>query len=149
MTHPQDTTSEVVAPAPSSDAKEVVLLPCPFCGGDAQLEGNGRHWFVQCIDHDECGAHGYMALVDAYAIEHWNTRATTAETQLAALTKRVGELEGALERKQDMLETLVSFVHRWTWEKEGNGTTDAERLDVIKHYPPISARRLTGGERQP
>ena len=66
--------------------------------------------------------------------------------ELAALTKRVGELEGALERKQDMLETLVSFVHRWTWVKDGNGTTDAERLDVIKHYPPIAARCLTGGE---
>jgi len=62
------------------------------------------------------------------AITMWHA----AEAQLKAARE-------ALERKQDMLETLVSFVHRWTWLKEGNGTSDRERLEVIKHYPPIAA----------
>jgi hypothetical protein len=37
------------------------------------------------------------------------------------------------------LEAALAFVHHWTWYKEGNGTSDAERLSVIKHYPPIAA----------
>ena len=63
---------------------------------------------------------------------HHSPALMAAEAQLKAARE-------ALERKQDMLETLVSFVHRWTWRKEGNGTSDRERLEVIKHYPPIAA----------
>ena len=61
---------------------------------------------------------------------------------IVELTTRILELEQSLQRKQGLFEALVSFVHRWTWDKVGNGTTDAERLDAIKHYPPIAHRAL-------
>lgn len=126
MTHPQDTTSEVVArlkPSAVVDHVPGLAVSASRSAGDNELAERLNEWIVRN-----------------------NALKSDALALIADLTKRVGELEGALERKQDMLETLVSFVHRWTWEKEGNGTTDAERLDVIKHYPPIAARRLTGGE---
>ncbi|MET3924553.1 hypothetical protein [Devosia sp. 2618] len=63
----------------------------------------------QMQDSNSRMAEGWSALT---------TRAETAEASLAA---------------------LAEFVHRWTWVKEGNGTSDAERLDVLKHYPPVAA----------
>lgn len=47
-------------------------------------------------------------------------------------------LQAAEALAQTYAEAL-RFVHRWAWEKEGNGTSDAERLDVIKHHPGIAA----------
>ena len=64
----------------------------------------------------------------------------------AALTTLIAERDGLLgqvQRKQDLLDSFVSFVHRWAWVKEGNGTSDTERLDVIKHYPPVALHNAT------
>ena len=85
---------------------------------------------VECEKHREW-LDNYMAM---------KSRAIEAERLLA-------EARASLERKQDLLDSIISFVHRWTWVKEGNGTSVAERLDVIKHYPPISGRAaLSEGE---
>lgn len=43
------------------------LLPCPFCGGEAQIEDN----WIFCL---QCGV-GYEEFDPTKSIEAWNTRA--------------------------------------------------------------------------
>jgi HAMP domain-containing protein len=76
-------------------ALEAALLPCPFCGGDADLDyyhnensdggGRGKVVCVEC-GADQCGEDfGWMtdaadkAASKAQAVAAWNTRADTAE----------------------------------------------------------------------
>ena len=58
----------------------ITLLPCPFCGGDAELIDDGKHSFVFCIDEEECGVEGYRALDEGYAIEAWNRRVNASSS---------------------------------------------------------------------
>src|SRR5690554_5159148 len=118
-------TSEVVAPSPSSDAGEVVWKPvadfyshrCLACSGTGLVQDGSKHFGTTSCD--QCKGSGFknplFSLAQIKAVERERDeahnlareyqrqrngnfdRATTAETQLAALTKRVGELEGALE----------------------------------------------------
>lgn len=50
------------------------LLPCPFCGGEAELDDSLAQWdhAVQCR---ECHASTYLWDSDAEAIKYWNCRA--------------------------------------------------------------------------
>ena len=52
------------------------LLPCPFCGSEAELNGpsSSGSW-VECTNSD-CGAAGGYDFVWTSAIKKWNTRAT-------------------------------------------------------------------------
>lgn len=58
------------------------LLPCPFCGGEAELVGasstfaglSSTRWFVRCA-HFCCGQ--YLQISDHDAIELWNRREHT------------------------------------------------------------------------
>lgn len=51
------------------------LKPCPFCGGEAELERSGEGvfetWYVTCII---CGASNWEN-TEAEAVKTWNTRA--------------------------------------------------------------------------
>lgn len=47
------------------------LLPCPFCGSKANLDGNGTLHYVKCA---KCGSVGVRTIDKDYAIEAWNTR---------------------------------------------------------------------------
>ena len=52
--------------------KEIVLLPCPFCGGKAEMEQNWFHEdFVFCI---ACGAMTLARKTREEAAKIWNTR---------------------------------------------------------------------------
>jgi hypothetical protein len=55
------------------DDKEIILKPCPFCGGKAEIKkGNG----VQCTNRGKCGIVGPRnECKDHLAIEAWNRRA--------------------------------------------------------------------------
>jgi len=44
-----------------------------------------------------------------------------------------------LLKRAERAEEVLNFVWRWTWYKEGNGTSDAERLSAIKHHPSIAS----------
>lgn len=62
------------------------------------------------------------------------------ERYVEANSAQLAEIE-RLTRELDMHEAALSFVRRWTWHKEGNGTSDAERLSAIKHHPAISEQK--------
>ena len=49
------------------------LLPCPFCGGEPQLEEINKHYHVYCLD---CAATPFseFTMCKAEAIELWNGR---------------------------------------------------------------------------
>ncbi len=48
---------------------ESMILPCPFCGSKAVLEGDEDTWFVYC---DDCGADGPIRGTDEDAMADWN-----------------------------------------------------------------------------
>ena len=52
---------------------EEKLKPCPFCGGEAELEINGLYWDVNC---KRCLANvgAYKCYNKKQAIEAWNRR---------------------------------------------------------------------------
>ena len=49
------------------------LTPCPFCGGEAELEINGLYWDVNC---KRCLANvgAYKCYNKKQAVEAWNRR---------------------------------------------------------------------------
>ena len=48
------------------------LLPCPFCGGEAETWDGAGLWHVVCA---KCGTVGSPCLTEAEAIAAWNARA--------------------------------------------------------------------------
>lgn len=69
---------------------EVALLPCPFCGGEAELYStvptHGGFWWCVCRD---CGASTSFGS-EAEAIVAWNARADDAASEMA---QRIQSLE--------------------------------------------------------
>lgn len=60
-----------------------------------------------------------------------------------ARIKALEEEKAKLQRRLDLHEAAISFVRRWAVEKEGNGTSAAERLSAIAHHPAIRALSST------
>lgn len=73
---------------------ETTLLPCPFCGGEAEVTSNGRGQFtagVRCRDVTGCGCRLHIAFRSrAEAIAAWNTRA-----ELGSGTCELHDCEGS------------------------------------------------------
>lgn len=73
------------------------LLPCPFCGGEAELEIDIIDvWLGQRLYTVECSNGECLAVSDRFAAPEratawWNRRAESAD--LAALRQRVQELD--------------------------------------------------------
>jgi hypothetical protein len=182
MTHPQDTTSEVVARLlakkvhasygvdrvdilvePSALEVEAAALISSLVAerDEARQIVRDTHWMaVRYADGRQSYAVGMCndAMRKAYdagwltyseyrqhdldpqyardgskpEYRHVETRATTAENQLAALTKRVGELEGALAKIRELNMSLPDVDgYRWA------------RSDLIEQEIVFA---LTGGE---
>jgi hypothetical protein len=73
-------------------ARGEVLLPCPFCEGEAKVVDNCSYAYIYCSNR-RCGAECVVAKTRKTAVKRWNTRAHTPHTD----TRRVAELEAALE----------------------------------------------------
>lgn len=61
------------------------LLPCPFCGGDAQVKHDTssdykRHWrwLVECLDYENCALELNGFSTREQAISRWNSRKSSA-----------------------------------------------------------------------
>lgn len=60
----------------TNDAKQVVLLPCPFCGNPPKSgDGTYGYWLIFCSDENNCFAQPSVGhKTEAEAIAAWNTR---------------------------------------------------------------------------
>jgi len=48
------------------------LLPCPFCGGEGELNANDEGFFVMCTTR--CSARTTELMAQSAAIKNWNAR---------------------------------------------------------------------------
>lgn len=84
------------------------LLPCPFCGSEAGIAGDGTSWEVGC-SADEC----YVSMFDINrerAIVSWNKRATDTLPTYYILRRTVGETTMHYEYFNDV-GTWLPFIH--------------------------------------
>ena len=94
------------------------LKPCPFCGGEAILEGKSDHCLVRC---ENCFAKGEWVSFswrpdedyseyENKAIEQWNTRDTQqfVERACALTDEKLSELIGAQSDVADIHAILVA-----------------------------------------
>ena len=98
------------------------LSPCPFCGYEANLDGNGTLHYVKCA---RCGSVGVRSIDEDVAIDAWNTRA-----------ERMCE-----NNAPDYLDFLCSecgFVH---YHSEANDTGEGNEWN----YCPNCGSRIIGG----
>jgi uncharacterized Zn finger protein len=94
--------------SPLAESGRVELLPCPFCGGDANAYVSAGDAVVECID---CGAELSQGADDedyhdtSAIVARWNRRAPDR-----ALLDRIEELEGALrDADAELLEAADKF----------------------------------------
>ena len=52
------------------------LKPCPFCGGEAHMNGCGNTWWVSCdTEGCVCQIGGKLQHTELQAVKAWNKRA--------------------------------------------------------------------------
>lgn len=134
MTHPQDTTSEVVArlkPSAVVDHVPGLAVSASRSAGDNELAERLNEW-----------------------IDLNNALKSEALALIAALTKRVGELEGALTPSAD---TKADYIGEFNFplaytDDDGNHATTSISVpwttikEIMAAIAARAARRLTGGE---
>ena len=91
------------------------LLPCPFCGGEAQVARTAAGYWAAYCEEPMCGRVGNFK-TEAEAIEAWNTRAE----RTCRMTDR-GECS----------ECGAYIVRAWTEVHDFNG--DMKRIDLRSH----------------
>ena len=91
------------------------LLPCPFCGGEAQVARTATGYWAAYCEEPMCGRVGNFK-TEAEAIAAWNTRAE----RTCRMTDR-GECS----------ECGAYIVRAWTEVHDFNG--DMKRIDLRSH----------------
>lgn len=97
---------------------ETTMLPCPFCGGEAETltAESMRGGYLFGIMCNDCLSHGDVYDTEAEAITAWNTRAE----RTCRMTDR-GECS----------ECGAYIVRAWTEVHDFNG--DMKRIDLRSH----------------
>ena len=89
------------------------LLPCPFCGGEAETWDGAGLWHVVCA---KCGTVGSPCLTEAEAIAAWNARAErgtlTAEQVFEVIERCVKFYEGGDYDAQEIADELNARAER-------------------------------------
>lgn len=68
------------------------LLPCPFCGGEAEIKQTEYGWFYPACTNWSCSCNWCEAYkTEAEAVEAWNTRAWTVADNDAEIPGDVTE----------------------------------------------------------
>jgi Lar family restriction alleviation protein len=109
------------------------LLPCPFCGGEAQMginkESTVREYFVGCMNcHIRLYKIGYKRFyTEAEAIAAWNTRA-----------ERTCRIEG---RYGNQYCTCCGEMVG-TWDSESELCVSSNMVELWNYCPNCGARRV-------
>ena len=126
------------------------LLPCPFCGGEAEAHEvmfPYHYWDVLC--DGECFDHFCEKPTKAEAIAAWNTRAetvfvtgTTTVTDTPQITY-VPERTCKMETDHDELE-VIAYSHEDTWAYKCNACGWSFRYDrgIKPNYCPNCGARV-------
>jgi len=121
------------------------LKPCPFCGGEADIESTSAYASVYC---DDCGGQSEVHSSEAEAIAAWNARTTPPGYALV-------KLEGAEERVARAIyevdpATEMKALDDWgdehvlepiSWENAPE--IPDEKYDVVFDYAQAAIKALT------
>lgn len=120
------------------------LLPCPWCGGDAEIEAVGVRWSIGCADADgEC--YGYQSLNSfarqVEAIAAWNSRHSpeleTFRAREAVMRETLETAKRELEAGQGELMSINALIAKQVRE----GLNQAERARFLELTARRSMRR--------
>ena len=129
-------------------APEAAMLPCPFCGGEAQhyhrsdTTGWSNTDWVSCND-DDCGVSTALEADKAEAIAAWNRRAGQSHDAglLAALTAENERLAGIV-RGWHWLAVGPDEMGDYLHQRELIKASEPYASPALKSVPPALPRKV-------
>jgi len=108
------------------------LLPCPFCGGIADIK---RFLFdgsitAGCVNECEVGPETVEFVTADAAIKAWNTRSDIAEARIAAVTEQRDMLQRTLETRAERELEMLAEVAKENAELRER----LSRLEQLEHF---------------
>jgi Lar family restriction alleviation protein len=125
----------------------MALLPCPFCGGEAEVIWYDGFPCIRCKTYDcGCGTGMHSSGGEAKAIAAWNRR-----TELPALIAERDALREALAPSADTKAAYIGEFHFNVIDRDEDGEEVPRRVavpwDVTKEImAAISARAALAGQ---
>lgn len=102
--------------------------------------GLSERLLMSAVDMERMFLHRIDHSGEDWRLVNPNGEAAAALMREAQAVLSAAEAErDALQRKLDLHEAALAFVHRWAVQKEGNGTSAEERMSAIAHHPAIQA----------
>ena len=89
------------------------LLPCPFCGGVASLEGGDNdEWYILCTNVPECGCAPFYDKTKRGVLKLWNRRAKRVETVATGAQQPHGKMLCPLCKRDQVAHSVNGKKHR-------------------------------------
>lgn len=110
---------------------ETKLLPCPFCGGEAELDEYCGRYVVFCKS-EKCSWRD----TEAEAIEAWNTRAERT-------CKVRGEWR-AISQTQEARDRVCECGHEFGVDRRDHFPFELERLCEMPNFCPNCGAKVVG-----